>query len=75
MEQEISRRDRSMKPLLQNPTSPEAADAATIHVLELPETLDMAVETLRAAGGEWFHRLQKESVGVGLRKSSISNCD
>jgi hypothetical protein len=44
MAQETYRADRATKPLLQNPTPPEAADAATIHVLELPEPLDMAVE-------------------------------
>jgi hypothetical protein len=70
MAQKTYQGDRATKPLLQHPP-PEAADAATIHVLELPETLEVAVEQLRAAGGEWFHRLQKESIGIGLRKSSI----
>lgn len=70
MAQQTYQGDRAMKPLPQNLTPPKAVDAGTIHVLELPETPDLAVEKLRAAGGEWFHRLQKESIGVGLRKSS-----
>jgi hypothetical protein len=75
MAQETYQCDRTMTPLPERLTPPEAADAATIHVLELPQTLDLAVEKLRAVGGEWFHHLQMESIGVGLRKSSIWNPD
>ena len=66
---------RAIAPLPKHLTPPEAAEAGTIHVLELPETPVVAVEKFRAAGGEWFHHMQMESIGIGFRKSSCWNCD
>ncbi len=43
-----------MKPLPKHLTPPEAAEAGTIHVLELAETPVVAVEKLRAAVGSGF---------------------
>jgi hypothetical protein len=70
MTQETYQGDRAMKPSPKYLAPQEAAETGTIHVPELPEKLAMAVAKLRVADGDWFHRAQMESIGVGLRKSS-----
>ena len=67
MANETYQGDRAMKPSPKHLAPPEAAETGTIHVLELPETPAMAVAKLVVAGGDWFHSLQRESIGVACR--------
>ena len=67
MAQDTYQDDLAMKPSPKYFVPPEAAETGTIHVLELPETPAMAVAKLGVAGGDWFHRVQRESMGIGPR--------
>ena len=64
MAQDTFQGDRAKEPSSKYLASPEAGETGTIHVLELPETPALAVPKLRAVGGDWFHRAQRESIGV-----------
>ena len=75
MAQDTYKGDRAMKPSPKYFALPEAAERGTVHVLELPETRAMAVAALRVAGGDWFHRVQKESIGVGPRTRRVGSRD
>jgi hypothetical protein len=75
MAQDTYQGDRAMKPSPKYLAAPEAAETGTIHVLELPETPAMAVAKLRVAGGDWFHRMQRESMGIGPRTPRGGNRD
>lgn len=54
---------------------PEEVDTAAIHVVELRETPMMSVEMLRTRTGEWFHRVQKEQIGVQPPPESVGKAD
>ena len=75
MAQDTYQGDRATKPSPKYLASPEAAGTGTIHVLELPETPAMAVAKLRVAGGDWFHRAQRESMGIGPRTPRVGSRD
>ena len=75
MAQDTYQDDRAMKPSPKYFAPPEAAETGTIHVLELPETPAMAVAKLRVAGGDWFHRVQRESMGIGSRTPRVGSRD
>jgi hypothetical protein len=64
MAQDTFQGDRAKEPSSKYLASPEAGETGTIHLLELPETPALAVPKLRAVGGDWFHRAQRESIGV-----------
>jgi hypothetical protein len=64
MAQDTYQGDHAMGPSPKCLASPEAAETGMIHVLELPETPALAAAKLRVAGGDWFHRAQRESIGV-----------
>ena len=59
MAQDTYQGDRAMEHSPNYFARPEAAEAGTIDVIELPKTPAMAVAKLRVAGGDWFHRAQK----------------
>jgi hypothetical protein len=75
MAQETWQGDRAMKPRAKYLASQEAAKTGTIHLPELPETPDMACAKLRFAAGDWFHRVQRESIGIGLRTPRVGSRD
>jgi hypothetical protein len=58
-----------------SPAPSEVAQTDTIHVLELPEIPDGAGAKLRVEGADWFHRVQRESMGIGARTSRVRNHD
>jgi hypothetical protein len=72
MTQDTYMGDRAMKP---SPKYFALPERGTSHVLELPETPAMAVATPRVAGGDWFHRVQKESIGVGPQTPRVGSRD
>jgi hypothetical protein len=75
MAQDTYQDDLAMKPSPKYFVPPEAAQTGTIHVLELPETPAVAVAKLRVAGGDWFHRAQRESMGIGPRTPRAGSRD
>lgn len=75
MAQDTDLGDRAMKPSPKYFAPPEAAETGTIHVIELPKTPAMAVAKLRVAGGDWFHRAQRESMGIGPRAPGVGSRD
>jgi hypothetical protein len=75
MAQETYQGDRATKPWSKHLAPQEAAETGTIHVLELPETPAMAVAKLHVAGGDWFHRVQRESIGIGPRTHRVGSRD
>jgi hypothetical protein len=68
MAQDTYQDDRSMRPAPKY-FAPEASETRTIHALELPETPATLVARRHAARGDWFHRAQRESMGIGPRVS------
>ena len=72
MAQDTFQDGRSAEP---SPQSPDAAETGMIHVLELPDTSALAVLKVRVSGGDWFHRMQRESIGVGPPRSHVGSCD
>ena len=75
MAQDTYQGDHAMEHSPKYFTPPEAPEAGTIHVIELPKTPVMAVAKLRVAGGDWFHRAQRESMGIGLRAPRVGSRD
>lgn len=75
MAQDTYQGDRAMKPSPKYFAPLEAAETGTIHVIELPKTPAMAGAKLRVAGGDWFHRAQRESMGIGPRAPRVESRD
>lgn len=75
MAQDTSLGDREMKLSPKYLARPEGAEVGRTHMLELRETSAMVVGKLRVAGGDWFHRVQRESMGIGSRTPPIGNRD
>jgi hypothetical protein len=69
MAQHTYQDDRAMKPEPKYFAPPEVSEMRTIHVLERPETPATVVAKRRGADGDWFHRAQLESMGIGPRVS------
>jgi hypothetical protein len=67
--------DRAMKLSPKYLAPLEAAETGTIHVLELAETPGMAVAKLRVASGDWFHRVQRESIGIAPQTPRLGSRD
>ena len=75
MAQAANQGNRAMKPSPNYVAPPEAAEPGTIYVPELPEMPAMAFAKLPFAGGDWFHRAQRESIGMGPRTSDVESRD
>jgi hypothetical protein len=75
MAQDTYQGDRAMELSPKYFASPEAPETGTIHVIELPRTPAMAVAKPRVAGGDWFRRAQRESMGIGPRAPGVGSRD
>jgi hypothetical protein len=73
MAQDTHQGDRAMEHSPKYFAPLEAAETGTIHVIEPPRTPAMAVAKLRVAGGDWFHRAQRESMGIGPRPPGVGS--
>ena len=51
-------------------TPDEEVDTPTINLVEFPTTRSETAEMLRAHGGDLFHRMQMESIGIRLAQST-----
>jgi hypothetical protein len=51
-------------------TPDEQVDTPTINLVEFPSTRLETAEMLRAHSGDWFHRMQMESIGIRLAQST-----
>jgi hypothetical protein len=65
MAQDTYQAGRATKPEPKYFMPPEASETRTIHVPEFPDGPATVFAERRVAGGDWFHRAQRESMGIG----------
>lgn len=51
-----------------HPVAVEQTDVPAVHFVEFPDTRTESVEMLRAHCGDWFHRMQMESIGIRIAR-------